>query len=71
MSDEAQFSPALIGFYICCGLVSAGAGMVSLGFLVFDEPAYEPLPTVLKVVGGLFLAGGLPGAYLFLGKARR
>ena len=69
--DQARVSPALFGFYGCCALVSAGAGMFFFGFFALDNPKYGSLPLTLEIVGGTMMGIGLPGAFFCLHKARQ
>ena len=69
--DQALISPALIGFYGCCALVSAGAGMFFFALLALDNAKYGSLPLTLEIGGGTMMGIGLPGAFFFLHKARQ
>jgi hypothetical protein len=70
-TDQAHFSPALLGFYGCCAAIAAGAGMFFFAWFVLTKEGFGALPTGMKVVGGILMAGGIPGAFFCLGKARR
>jgi hypothetical protein len=69
-TDQAHFSPALIGFYACCAAVSAGAAMFFFACFVLSKDGFGAIPTVLKVLGVILVMIGIPGAFVCLGKAR-
>ena len=69
--DQAQVSPALLGFYASCALVSAGAGMFFFAWFVLTDAAYGGMPTALKIIGATMMAIGLPGAFICLSRARQ
>lgn len=70
-TDRAHFSPALFGFYFCNALISIGAALFFFALLVMTRPGYGALPMVMKVVGAVFMVGGIPGAFWCLSKARK
>ncbi len=70
-TDQAHYSAALLGFYGSCAAVSAGAAMFFFAWFVLTKEGYGNLPTGLKILGGLLMAVGLPGAFLCLAKARK
>lgn len=69
--DEAHFSPALLGFYGSCALVSGGAGMFFFSWFVLEGGYHEPLATILKVGGACGMAVGIPGSFWCLHRARQ
>jgi hypothetical protein len=52
-------------------MVSAGAGMFFFSWFVLTDPAYGGLPLVLKILGGVGMSVGIPGAFYCLHKARQ
>ena len=70
---EATSIPGLIMFYASCAAVSIGAGMASMGFLLFTDKFYVEagLTMFLRVTGVVLCVLGVIGAFVFLGKARR
>ena len=68
--DRAHMSPALVGFYVSCALVSAGAALFFFAWFVLTRPDYGSVPTVLKVFGAGGMLFGVPGAFLCLRRAR-
>ncbi len=70
-TDRAHFSPALFGFYGCCALISIGAAAYFFAMFVMTKDGYGALPTVMKIVGLVFMLGGIPGAFVCLSKARQ
>lgn len=62
---------ALLGFYASCAAVSVGAGMFFFACFVLTREGFGALPTGMKIVGAILVAGGVPGAFLCLGRARR
>ena len=69
--DRAHFSPALFGFYGCCALISIGAALFFFALFVMTKDGYGSVPLVMKVVGMVFMLGGIPGAFVCLGNARK
>jgi len=70
-TDQAHYSAALLGFYGSCAAVSAGAAMFFFAWFVLTKAGYGNLPTGLKILGGVLMAVGVPGAFLCLAKARK
>jgi len=61
----------LFGFYGCCALVSIGAALFFFALFVMTKEGYGSVPAVMKVVGAVFMLGGIPGSFVCLAKARR
>lgn len=70
-TDRAHFSPALFGFYGCCAMISIGAALFFFALFVMTKEGYGAVPTVMKVLGGVFMLVGIPGAFVCLSKARK
>ena len=69
--DRAHFSPALFGFYACCAFISIGAAVFFFALFVMTKEGYGSVPSVMKVVGAVFMLGGIPGSFVCLNKARK
>lgn len=52
-------------------MVSIGAAMFFFALLVLTKAGYGAVPTVMKVIGGMFMVCGIPGAFVCLSRARR
>ena len=61
----------IILFYASCAGVSAGAGMAAMGFLLFTDEFYAGVSMFLKIAGVILCVGGIVGAFVFLGAARK
>ena len=66
-SERTHWSPALIAFYVCCGLVSLGAAIAAVSLLTFGD---RPGTGKIGAVGIAMIAGGAIGAFVSLRRAR-
>jgi len=66
--SPANWSPALVGFYVSCAAVSIGAAIAAIVLIVFPEAS---LATPVAVFGVLLTGAGCVGAWRSLHAARR
>lgn len=65
--EPTRFSPGLIGFYASCGMVSLGAAVAAVGWVVFGGKDFAD---TVGIVGVVMIVSGCLGALRFLKAAR-